>query len=327
MGLRLDSSRLVTVYGGSGFVGRHVVQALARTGCRIRVAVRRPDLAGFLQPLGGVGQIHAVQANLRFPESVALAAEDADVLVNLVGILHETGKQKFSAVQAEGPRWVAHAAKDVGAQALVHVSAIGADAKSPSHYAQSKAAGEAHVLKSFPDAVILRPSVVFGPEDEFFNRFAALARIAPVLPLIGGGKTRFQPVFAGDVAKAVVAAIEGRAAPGQTYELGGPEILTFKEVLQRILKYCGRRRLLVPVPFWLAYTKAAFLQLLPSPLLTVDQVRLLESDNVVSVKARTSQRSLDGLGIDPVPVGAVVPEYLERFRARGEFAAFRRENG
>ena len=327
MGIKLDSSRLVTVYGGSGFLGRHVVQALARTGCRIRVAVRRPDLAGFLQPLGGVGQIHAVQANLRFPESVAQAAEDADVLVNLVGILHETGKQKFSSVQADGPRWVAHAANDVGARELVHVSAIGADKNSPSHYAQSKAAGEAHVLKSFPDAVILRPSVVFGPEDEFFNRFAALARMSPMLPLIGGGKTRFQPVFAGDVAKAVVAAIEGRASAGRTYELGGPEIFTFKQVLQRILEYCGRRRLLVPMPFWLAYTKAAVLQLLPSPLLTVDQVRLLESDNVVSVNAKTTRRTLEGLGIDPVPVEAIVPDYLERFRARGEFAAFRRENG
>ncbi|MDA7949326.1 MAG: complex I NDUFA9 subunit family protein [Hyphomicrobiaceae bacterium] len=327
MGIRLDSSRLVTVYGGSGFLGRHVVQALARTGCRIRVAVRRPDLAGFLQPLGGVGQIHAVQANLRFPESVAQAAEDADVLVNLVGILHETGKQKFSSVQAEGPRWVAHAARDAGAKALIQVSAIGADRNSPSHYAQSKAAGEAHVLNSFPDAVILRPSIVFGPEDDFFNRFAALARIAPALPLIGGGKTRFQPVFAGDVAKAVVAAIEGRGAEGKTYELGGPEILTFKEVLQRILEYCGRRRLLVPMPFWMAYAKAAFLQLLPSPLLTVDQVRLLESDNVVSVNAKTTRRTLEALGVDPLPVSAIVPDYLERFRSRGEFAAFRRENG
>ncbi len=324
MAIRLDSSRLVTVYGGSGFVGRHVVQALARTGCRIRVAVRRPDLAGHLQPLGGVGQIHAVQANLRFPESVAQAAEGADALVNLVGILFESGKQSFSSVQAEGPRWIAQAAKAVDAQALVNVSAIGADAHSLSHYAKSKAAGEAHVLKSFPEAVILRPSIVFGPEDEFFNRFAALARMAPVLPLIGGGKTRFQPVFVGDVAKAVLASIQGGAMPGRTYELGGPEILNFKEVLQRILHYCGRRKLLVPVPFWLAYTKAAFLQLLPSPLLTMDQVRLLESDNVVSVSAKTSRRTLEGLGIDPVPVDAIVPAYLERFRARGEFAAFRR---
>lgn len=324
MAIKLNSSKLVTVYGGSGFVGRHVVQALARTGCRIRVAVRRPDLAGHLQPLGGVGQIHAVQANLRYPDSVAKAAEGADAAVNLVGILYETGKQKFSSVQAEGARNVARAAKAAGAGVLVHVSSIGADSRSPSHYAKSKAAGEAHVLKAFPDAVILRPSIVFGPEDKFFNLFASLARMAPVLPLIGGGRTRFQPVYAGDVAKAVIASLEGRAKAGQIYELGGPEILTFKQVLQRILQHTGRRRPLVPYPFWMARINAAFLQLLPSPLLTVDQVRLLEKDNVVSVQARASAHSLKGLGIEPVPIDAVVPEYLERFRAHGEFAAFRR---
>ena len=324
MAIKLNESKLVTVYGGSGFVGRHVTQALARTGCRIRVAVRRPDLAGHLQPLGGVGQIHAVQANLRYPDSVVKAAEGADAVVNLVGILYETGKQKFSSVQAQGARNVARAAKAAGAGALIHVSSIGADSRSPSQYAKSKAAGEAYVLKAFPDAVILRPSIVFGPEDKFFNLFASLARIAPVLPLIGGGGTRFQPVYVGDVARAVVASLEGRAKEGQIYELGGPEILTFKEVLQRILKYTDRQRPLVPVPFWLARFEAAFLQLLPSPLLTVDQVRLLEKDNVVSVKARTSAHSLEGLGIKPVPIDAVVPEYLERFRAHGEFASIRR---
>lgn len=324
MAIRLDSSRLVTVYGGSGFVGRHVVQALAHTGCRIRVAVRRPDLAGHLQPLGGVGQIHAVQANLRYQDSVLRAAEGADAVVNLVGILFETGKQKFASVQAEGARNVALAAKMAEAKSMVHVSAIGADARSASAYARTKAGGEASVRKAFPSAVILRPSIVFGPEDDFFNRFAAMARISPVLPLIGGGKTRFQPVYVGDVAKSVVAGLEGRAAAGQTYELGGPEILTFREVLERILEYTQRRRLLVPVPFWLARFEAAFLQLLPSPLLTVDQVKLLEKDNVVSVGARTARRTLKDLGIDAVAIDAVVPEYLERFRAHGEFAAIRR---
>lgn len=324
MAIRLDSSRLVTVYGGSGFVGRHVVQALARTGCRIRVAVRRPDLAGHLQPLGGVGQIHAVQANLRYQDSVMRAAEGSDALVNLVGILYETGKQKFSSVQAEGARNVAIAAKTSGASALVHVSAIGADARSESLYAQSKAAGEDHVRKTFPNATILRPSIVFGPEDEFFNRFAAMARIAPALPLIGGGKTRFQPVYVGDVAKAVVATLQDDQAAGRLFELGGPEVLTFRQVLERILEFTGRKRLLVPVPFWLAKLQASILQLLPSPILTVDQVKLLENDNVVSVGARTSRHTLKDLGIDPVPIEAVVPEYLERFRAHGEFAAFRR---
>jgi len=325
MAIRLDSSRLVTVYGGSGFVGRHVVQALARTGCRIRVAVRRPDLCGHLQPLGSVGQIHAVQANLRYQDSVMRAGEGADAVVNLVGILFQTGKQTFSAVQADGARNVALAAKMNGARAMVHVSAIGADARSPSKYAQSKAAGESHVLKTCKEAVILRPSIVFGPEDDFFNRFAAMARISPVLPLIGGGKTRFQPVYAGDVGKAVTAALQGKATAGQTYELGGPEILTFREVLERILEYTERKRLLVPVPFWLAHLKATFLQLFPTPLLTVDQVKLLESDNVVSVNARTGRRTLQGLGVDPVSIGAVVPDYLSRFRAYGEFSSFRRQ--
>ena len=324
MAIRLDSSRLVTVYGGSGFLGRHVVQALARTGCRIRVAVRRPDLAGHLQPLGGVGQIHAVQANLRYQDSVMRAAEGADAVVNLVGILYETGKQKFSAVQAEGARNVAISAKTAGVNALVHVSALGSDSRSESHYAQSKASGEDAVRKTFPGAVILRPSVVFGPEDEFFNLFAWMARLSPVMPLIGGGKTRFQPVYVGDVAKAVVAGLQNESAAGRIYELGGPEILTFRQVQERVLEYTGRNRLLVPVPFWFAKLKATFLQLLPSPLLTVDQVRLLESDNVVSVGARTGRHTLKDLGIDPVLIDAVVPEYLERFRAHGEFAAFRR---
>ncbi len=324
MAIKLNNSKLVTVYGGSGFVGRYVTEALARTGCRIRIAVRRPDLAGHLQPLGGVGQIHAVQANLRYPDSVARAAEGADAIVNLVGILFETGKQKFSAVQAEGARNVARAAKSAGAGTLVHVSAIGADARSASHYAQSKAAGETFVRKEFPDAVILRPSIIFGPEDNFFNLFASMARISPVLPLIGGGRTRFQPVYAGDVAKAVIASLDGRAKAGKIYELGGPEILTFKQVLQRILRYTDRKALLVPYPFWMARINAAFLQLMPSPLLTVDQVRLLETDNVAQVKARASAYSFEGLGIKPVSIDAIVPDYLERFREHGEFAAIRR---
>lgn len=324
MAIRLDSSRLVTVYGGSGFIGRYVTQALARTGCRIRIAVRRPDLAGYLQPLGDVGQIHSVQANVRYPDSIARAAQGADAVINLVGILYETSRQSFSQVQAGGARDVAIAARDAGVKSLVHVSAIGADARSPARYAQSKAAGEAHVLKAFPEAVILRPSVLFGPEDKFFNLFASLARFSPVLPLIGGGKMRFQPVYAGDVAKAVVRALEGHAAPGKIYELGGPEILSFRQVLERVLHHCRRRALLVPVPFWMARMEARVLQLLPKPLLTVDQVRLLERDNVVSAGARKKKRTLKGLGIDAVPLDAVLPDYLARFRVHGEFAEFRR---
>jgi uncharacterized protein YbjT (DUF2867 family) len=321
--INLNNRALITIYGGSGFIGRHVVRAIAKTGARMRVAVRRPDLAGHLQPLGGVGQINPVQANVRFPDSLLAAAQGADAIINLVGILFPSGKQTFKAVQDEGARHVAEAARAAGVHTLVHVSAIGADPEASSAYARSKAEGEAAVREVFPDAVILRPSIVFGPEDDFFNRFAALARIAPALPLIGGGRTKFQPVFAGDVAKSVVAALTGEAKAEAPYELGGPEALTLRDVMERVLTYTMRKRLLVPEPFWLAKLQAAFLQLLPKPPLTIDQVRLLESDNVVSEGAKRARRTLEGLGIEPVAVAAVVPAYLEQFRPRGQFSIYR----
>jgi NADH dehydrogenase len=313
---------LVTVFGGSGFLGGHVVRALAKRGCRIRVAVRRPDLAGHLQPLGRVGQIHAVQANLRYTGSVEVAARGADVVINLVGVLFERGKQRFEAIHTAGAEAVASAASAAGAQ-LIHVSAIGADADSPALYARTKAAGEKRVLAAAPDATILRPSVMFGPEDDFFNRFASLARLAPALPLIGGGHTRFQPVFVGDVAAAVVAAMDGRTGPGAVYELGGPQVQTLKEVMQYVLATVQRRRLLVPVPFAIARLKAQFLQFLPNPPLTPDQVELLRSDNVVSEAATRDRRTLEGLGIDPISVAAIVPNYLWRFRKTGQFTVSR----
>lgn len=311
---------LVTVYGGSGFLGRHVVRALARRGYRIRVAVRRPELAGFLQPIGRVGQIHAVQANLRYPESVAAAAQDAEVLINLVGILYERGRQTFDAVQASGADAVAQAAKARGAR-LVHVSALGADEYAPSVYARTKAAGERLALATLPSATIFRPSIVFGPEDDFFNKFAGLARMSPVLPLVGGGHTRFQPVFAGDVANAIAAAVDGQAKPGTIYELGGPEVKTFKELMEFVLHTIGRKRLLVPIPFALARFKASFLQYMPKPLLTPDQVELLRGDIVVSDAARSEGRTFDSLGLDPVTIESVVPSYLWRFRKTGQFGA------
>jgi uncharacterized protein YbjT (DUF2867 family) len=314
-----DIDRLVTIYGGSGFVGRHVVRALAKGGWRIRVAVRRPDLAYHLQPLGVVGQIHAVQANLRFPDSVARAAEGAEAVVNLVGILYESGRQRFQAVQAEGAGAVARAAAEAGAR-LVHVSAIGADASSRSAYARSKAAGETAVRAAVPQAVILRPSLIFGPEDDFFNRFAAMARFSQFLPLIGGGRTRFQPVFVGDVAAAVAASLEGRARAGVTYELGGPAVKTFRELMELMLHEIGRERLLVPVPFALARLQALVLELLPKPLLTRDQVRLLERDNVVSETAEREGRTLKGLGITPTALETELPAYLWRFRKTGQFS-------
>jgi NADH dehydrogenase len=323
VGISISNTTLITIYGGSGFIGRHVVRALAKTGARMRVAVRRPDLAGHLQPLGGVGQIVPVQANVRFPDSLAAPAQGADAVINLVGILAPSGKQTFKAVQDEGARHVAEAAHGAGAKVLVHMSAIGADASSPSVYARTKAAGEAAVKEVFPQAVILRPSVVFGPEDEFFNRFAALARISPALPLIGGGRTRFQPVFAGDVAKAVIAALTGKAQDGTVYELGGPEILDLREVMKRVLAYTMRKRWLVNLPFPLAKLQGAVLQLLPNPPLTLDQVRLLEKDNVVSEAAIRNSHTLEGLGVEePVAVEAVVPDYLKQYRPKGQFSEY-----
>lgn len=314
-----DINKLVTVFGGSGFVGRHVVRALAKRGYRIRAAVRRPDLAGHLQPLGRVGQIHAVQANLRYPDSVEAAVRDADAVVNLVGVLFERGAQRFAHVHARGAETVAQAAARLGVP-LVHMSALGADETSPSLYARSKATGERLVLAAKPDATILRPSIIFGPEDSFFNRFAAMARMSPILPLVGGGATRFQPVFVGDVALAIAEAMGGKSKPGTIYELGGPEIRTFKELMQYMLTVIERRRLLLPVPFPLAKLMAAFAGLLPKPPLTADQVEMLKRDNVVSEEALRQGRTFEGLGIEPVLMEVVVPSYLWRYRKAGQFS-------
>jgi uncharacterized protein YbjT (DUF2867 family) len=314
----IPTETLVTVFGGSGFLGRHVVRALAREGYRIRPAVRRPDLAFHLQPLGRVGQIHAVQANLRYPASVEAAVSGADVVINMVGILFERGKQRFEAVQAEGAHHVAQAAAAAGAR-VIHVSALGADPASPSSYARSKAAGEAGVLAAVPDATIFRPSIVFGPEDDFFNRFGAMARMSPALPLIGGGQTKIQPVFVGDVARAIAKAVGGATKGGTIYELGGPEVKSFKELMEYVLAVTERRRLLVPLPFALAKLQAFFLQFMPTPLLTPDQVELLRTDNVVSPAAIAEGRTLEALGIEPAALEAIVPSYLWRFRKTGQF--------
>jgi uncharacterized protein YbjT (DUF2867 family) len=311
---------LVTVFGGSGFLGRSVVRALCKRDYRVRVAVRRPELAGHLQPLGKVGQIHAVQANLRYPVSVEAAMRGADVAINLVGILAPGGAQTFDAVHADGASTVAKAASAAGAR-MVHVSSIGADANSTSHYARSKAAGEAAVLSAAPAATILRPSVVFGPEDDFTNRFASLARMSPALPLIGGGATKMQPVYVGDVASAVAGAVDGKTKAGATYELGGPEVLSMREIMEIILSTTGRDRMLVSLPFGLARLQALFLQFAPGPFkLTPDQVELLRSDNVVSEAAKAAGLTLEGLGIAPDSLEAIAPQYLWRFRKSGQFA-------
>ena len=318
MTVKTKAETLVTVFGGSGFLGRHVVRALANRGYRIRVAVRRPELTGHLRPMGRVGQIHAVQANVRHPQSVAAAMRDADAAINLVGILFERGQQRFDAVQATGAETVALAANSAGAP-LIHVSAIGADANSRARYARSKAEGEQRVRAAQPAAVIMRPSILFGPEDDFFNRFAAMARISPALPLPGGGHTRFQPAYAGDVAEAIALAVDGSTKAGTTYELGGPDEYTFRELMEFVLATIRRRRLLIPAPFEVLRLQAAFAQFLPKPPITPDQVEMLKSDNIVSEEARGEGRTLEALGIVPESIEAIVPTYLWRFRKTGQF--------
>jgi NADH dehydrogenase len=329
---RLEQGSVVTVLGGSGFLGRYAVRALAADGWRVRAATRRPDLAGYLQPMGAVGQIHPVQANLRYPESIRQAVEGASAVVNMVGILAEcrlclsrAARQSFHAVHVEGARAAARAAREAGAKTFVHVSAIGADRKYWAKYARTKAAGEAAVLAEFPTAVILRPSVVFGPEDQLFNRFAAMARWPLVpLPLIGGGKTRFQPVYVGNVAAAVAAACAGKARPSAVYELGGPDIVTFRQILDLVQQWSGHRKWYLRIPFWLAQVGAFLTAPLPQSLrpLTVDQVRLLMRDNVVDAAAIKEGRTLQGLGITPHALSSVVPQYLVRFQPQGQFAHY-----
>ncbi|QLF69149.1 complex I NDUFA9 subunit family protein [Peteryoungia desertarenae] len=311
---------LVTVFGGSGFVGRHVVRALARRGFRIRVAVRRPDLAGFLQPLGNVGQIQFVQANLRYRDSVDRAVQGADHVINCVGILFESGRNSFDSVQEFGARAVAEAARAVGAK-LTHVSAIGANASSQSIYASTKGRAEAAVMSLVPDAVILRPSIIFGPEDGFFNKFAAMARMSPFLPLIGGGQTRFQPVYVEDVAEVIARSVEGKIARGKIYELGGRDVLTFKQCLELMLNVINRKRVLLNVPFGVASLMGSVSTMVPliDPPLTKDQVTLLKTDNIVSPPAKSEGRTLEGLGIEPAALGAVLPTYLVHYRPQGQY--------
>ena len=310
-------TKLVSVFGGSGFLGRYAVRALVRAGHRVRVGVRKPHLANFLLPMGQVGQIQIVRCDVADGASVARAFKGAHAAVNLVGILYESRRQKFQGLHAEAAERIAQVARAESVGALVHVSAIGANPKSEAVYARTKAEGEARVRQAFPAATILRPSVVFGPEDQFFNRFAALARISPALPLIGGGNTRFQPVYVCDVATAVQRAVDDPAMAGRTCELGGPRIYTFRELMRLVLAETNRRRWLVPVPWSVAMLKAAFLGLLPKPMLTRDQVRLLRRDNVVSLDALT----LADLGIEPEPAEAIIPTYLWRFRREGQFEA------
>jgi NADH dehydrogenase len=317
----IAGTRLVTVFGGSGFLGRNLVRELAKNGWRIRVAVRHPDSAYFLKPAGRVGQIQIVKCNVRSDADVRAALAHADAAVNLVGIIAQTGRQRFKALHVEAPGRIARLAREVGVARLAHISALGASADAPSQYFRTCWEGEERVRVAYPDAAIIRPSLLFGPDDDFFNKFAWILRLAPrFLPipiLIGGGHTPFQPVYVGDVAAAIVRVLDDPANAGKIFELGGPETVTFKQILQLVLKETRRKRFLVPVPFFVARIQGAILQFLPMKLLTLDQVRMLETDCVVSGK----YPGLKELGIAATAIEAIVPAYLWRFRKAGQFEA------
>lgn len=318
-------SKLVTIYGGSGFVGRYIARRMAKAGWRVRVAVRRPNEALFVKPYGAVGQVEPILCNIRDDDSVRSALMGADAVVNCVGILIESGKNKFDTVQAEGPARIARLAAENGVKRMVQISAIGADMDAESDYAATKGEGEAGVLKYMPDAVILRPSIVFGPEDDFFNRFAGMTRMSPVLPVVGGD-TKFQPVYVDDVARAAEMGVTG-AAPAGIYELGGPETDTFRGLMQRMLHIVHRRRLILNIPMWIArimafgfdMLQAVTFGLISNGMLTRDQVKNLAKDNVVSEGAK----GFDDLGIHPVAMESVLPDYLWRFRPSGQYDAIK----
>jgi NADH dehydrogenase len=304
-------NQLITVFGGTGFIGRHLVRRLVARGARVLVPSRNPSRGNHLQPMGRVGQIVVERVDLASERALARALAGASGVVNLIGIMHEGRQQRFEEVQGALPGRIAKAAADAGIERMVQISALGADPGSASAYARSKADGERRVREALPSVTILRPSIVIGPEDSFFNRFAEMARWLPALPLIGGGETRFQPVYVGDVADAIVAGLQRPETAGQTYELGGPQVYSFAELMRYMLKVLGRRRLLVPLSFRMAELQARFLELLPAPPLTRDQVELLKTDNVVAEGAK----GLADLAIAPTPIELIVPEYLARYRA------------
>ncbi|HXQ50676.1 MAG TPA: complex I NDUFA9 subunit family protein [Stellaceae bacterium] len=306
-------NRRVTVLGASGFIGRAIVKRLAAEGAVIAAVARHAHEATFLKPMGDVGQIALIDADIRDDGALDAVVAGAEIVVNAIGILFERGAQNFAALHARLPVRLAVTAQKAGVKQILHVSALGADLQSPSNYARTKAEGEAELRAAFPDAIVLRPALVFGPEDDFFNRFGTYARFLPALPLIGGGATRFQPVYVGDVADAAVAALQRPDAAGRVFELAGPEIYSFRELMELLLRETERRRLLVSIPFGLASFEAWFLEFLPKPPLTRDQVRLLRHDNLPS----PGQPGLAALGLTPTALELILPTYLDRFRRRG----------
>lgn len=309
------NGKMITVFGGSGFVGRAIVRELAKSGARVTVGCRDPEGAKFLKPMGMVGQVTPKKVDVTNAASIERAIVGADMVINLVGILYESGHNGFDAVQATAPGQIGKAAAAAGVSRVVHVSAIGADGQSASAYGRSKAAGEAAIRASFANVTIMRPSIVFGPDDGFFNKFGGMASFAPALPLIGGGGTKLQPVSVDDVAAAIMAALDDDGTAGKTYELGGPTVYSFTELMKLVLSEVQRDRMLIPVPFWVASLKAMFLELAPRPLLTRDQVNMLKSDNVVAEDALT----LSDLGIKPLACEIVLPTYMDRFRPGGRY--------
>jgi len=308
------NGELVTIFGGAGFIGKTLVQHLAKAGYRIRVAVRRPNSALFVKPLGDLGQVQVAQANVRNKASVAAAIKDADIVVNLVSVLHESGSQSFEKLNVQGAANIAEVASYAGVKRLIHISAIGADEESLSKYARSKARGEKTIMDHFPNATILRPSVIFGPDDQFFNKFAGMAKMFRMLPVVCGD-TKMQPIYVGDVATAIENAIKDENSAGKIYEIGGPKVYTLREIMELVNQVTEQNVPLIPVPLQLAYVQAFFLGMLPNPLLTIDQVRLLQNDNVVG----EGMQNLSDLNVSATPAEAIIPNYLVHFRPTGQF--------
>ena len=310
-----NNQKIIGIFGAGGFLGKHLMRQLTKLDYRVKVATRNPYLKGYLKPLGNPGQIELFKTNIFNPEDVKQVLKNCDLAINLVGILHETRKQKFNQIHAQFPNLLSEFCNELGVKKLVHVSALGVKEGHPSQYMQSKLQGEKNIQDTFEQSVILRPSVIFGPEDKFFNTFATLAQFSPVLPLIGGGNTVFEPIYVGDVAEAIVKSLEFNNSKPIIYELGG-ENYSFKELMQILLSEIRKKRFLMPIPFGMAKFQSYFLQMLPTPLLTPDQVTMLRYDNVVSGEYKT----LKNLKIKPTTIQSILPKYIYRFRSGGQFS-------
>ena len=310
-----NNQKIIAIFGAGGFLGKHLMRELTKLDYRVKVATRNPYLKGYLKPLGSPGQIELFKTNIFDQESVKQVLKNCDLAINLVGILYETRKQKFNQIHSQFPHLLSNLCNELGTKNLIHVSALGVRERHTSQYMQSKLQGEKNIQDNFKPSVILRPSVVFGPEDKFFNTFASIAQFSPVLPLIGGGKTKFVPIYVGDVAKAVVKTLDLNNSEPEIYELGGPKNYSFKELMEILLIEIKKKRFLIPIPFGMAKFQSYFLQMMSNPLLTPDQVEMLKYNNIVSGDYPT----LKDLGISGTPIQSVLPKYIYRFRTGGQF--------